>query len=83
MLKVNLNEGRYEIVQHLTRICSAFGIISSIGLFLESSPTAVVEMATMKETRELAARLGGRMVGNTAFIELSRQSYEVMQKKAA
>jgi hypothetical protein len=40
-------------------------------------------MATMKETGELAARLGGRMVGNTAFIELSRQSYEVMQKKAS
>jgi hypothetical protein len=83
MLTVDLNEGRYEIVQRLTRICSAFGTIGSIRLFLESSPTAVVEMTTMKETEELAARLGGRMVGSTAFIGLTWQSYEVIQKKAA
>jgi hypothetical protein len=75
MLKVDLNQGRYEIVQHITKNCSTFGIVSTIRLFLGSSPTAVVEMSSIGETEELALKLGAQLVGNTAFIALSQPAY--------
>jgi hypothetical protein len=83
MLKVNLNQGRYEIVQHITKSCSAFGKVRSINLFLESSPTAVVEMSTIKETEVLAMKLGGILVGNASFIGLAQRFHDVMQENAA
>jgi hypothetical protein len=79
MLTVNLNEGRYEIVQLITKSCSAFGDVREIRLFLNSSPTAVVEMSTMKETEVLVLKLGGELVGTTAFIDLAQRAREMSQ----
>ncbi len=70
MLNVDFDEGRYEIVQLVTRYCVAYGNIKSIRIFIESNSMAVIEMATEEQTEKLAARLGGRMVGDTAFVEL-------------
>jgi hypothetical protein len=83
MLIVDLNEERYEIVQVITKCCSAFGDVRKISLFLKSPPTAVVEMSTVKETEELALKLGGKLVGTTAFIDLAQRAREVTRKEAA
>jgi hypothetical protein len=83
MLIVDLNEGRFEIVQLITKRCSAFGDVRTVSLFLDSSPTAVVEMSTMKETEELASKLEGKLIGTTAFIDLVQSSCEVVQERAA
>jgi hypothetical protein len=74
MLHVDFDEGRYEIVQRVTRYCAAYGNIKSIRIFIESNSTAVVEMATKEQTEYLSARLGGRMVGSTAFVALRHKS---------
>jgi predicted nuclease with RNAse H fold len=79
MLIIDLNEERYEIVQLITKRCSAFGDVKEIRLSLNSSPVAVVEMSTMKETEELALNLGGKLVGTTAFIELAHRARQVSQ----
>jgi hypothetical protein len=79
MLMVDLNEERYGIVQLITKRCSAFGDVKEIRLFLNSAPTAVVEMSTMNETEELALRLGGKLVGTTALIDLAHRAREVNQ----
>jgi hypothetical protein len=36
-------------------------------------------MSTMKETEELALRLGGKLVGTTAFIDLAHRARQVSQ----
>jgi hypothetical protein len=83
MLIVDLNKERYEIVQLITKSCSVFGDVREIRLFLNSSPTAVVEMSTTKETEELALKLGGKLVGTTAFIDLAHRAREVTREEAA
>ena len=83
MLNVALNEGRYEIVQTVTRRCSEFGNVRSIRLFLGSAPTVVVEMATSKQTEALALSLDGKLVGPTAFIDLAHDPHEARQREVA
>ncbi len=82
MLKVDLNEGRYDIVRQITNDCAPFGDVHTVTLFLESAPTAVIEMSTLKDTEALALKLGGRLVGNTAFITLSQRPVETMRAQA-
>jgi hypothetical protein len=77
MLIIDLNEERFEIVQLITKSCSASGDVKEIRLFLNSSPTAVVEMSTMKETEEVALKLGGKLVGTIALIDLAHRARQV------
>ncbi len=70
MLRVNIDDGRYAIVQGVSKACAVYGDVKSVRIFIESKCTAVVEMSTMEQTEKLASGLGGRLVGSTAFIEL-------------
>ena len=77
MLVVDLKQGRYEIVQFITKSCTSFGRVKSISVFLDSSPAALIEMSTPEQTNELAAKLGGTIVGatTTALIRLEQKPH--------
>ena len=75
MLQIDLKAGRYEIVQFITMKCLPFGDVRSIRIFLDSSPTAVIEMSTMEQTEAVVSKLEGKLVGATAFIDLAQRYY--------
>jgi hypothetical protein len=74
VLSVEFDDGRFAIVQRVSKACAAYGEVRSVRIFIESVCTAVVEMSTMEQTEKLASGLGGRLVGSTAFIELMSRS---------
>ena len=75
MLLVDLSDRRHDLFQNIRSFCSEFGEVRSVTIFLESSPTAVVEMSTIEQTEKLALTLGGKLVGDSVYIDLAQRPH--------
>jgi hypothetical protein len=72
-LNVDLNKTDQELCQDITKLCSEFGVVSSVTVHREIKTFAMVAMATSDGARELAAQFQRTSVGYSVLLFLEQK----------
>ena len=72
MLQVDLKEPDHEIGLRITQSCSGLGRVTSVKIYRQPSPFALIEMSTREQTHELVLKLGGSSFGACALVHLEQ-----------
>ena len=72
MVRIDLTLSDSELSIVVASLCCEFGTVKSVKIHRRPMPFAIVEMSTLEETLELAARFDRTVFGNSVLLHLEQ-----------